>query len=91
MPCPLHPNGRPDCPTCEAEVYASSHLSDVLRQFLRARRERPIEVAAALAYELAALIALHADTHAQADEVITEFAENMRRQIARIGIGVEHP
>lgn len=91
MPCPLHPHGRADCPVCEAEIVASAHLSDVLRQWLRARREHPIEVAAALAYELAAVIALHADTHAQADEVITEFADNMRRQIARLGVGVEHP
>lgn len=69
----------------------AAHLSDALRAWLRARREPPELVATALAYELTALLALHAPSKNKAFAAIDAWAKTARQQIARLGVGGEHP
>jgi hypothetical protein len=66
-------------------------LSDVLRAWLRARRESPEAQASAMAYESAALIALHAPDVPRACQLVDEWAADMKEQIQQFGVGVEHP
>ncbi len=73
------------------DTRAAAEFTDVLRAFLRARREAPEVQAAALCYEMAAIIALHAPNMAAAIELIEWWTTNMKDQIATLGVGVEHP
>jgi hypothetical protein len=75
----------------EDTTLAAAELSTVLRGWLRTRLESDQVQASALAYELAAVIALHAPSPAAALEVIDAFTANMKDQLARCGVGVEHP
>jgi hypothetical protein len=75
----------------QQDILAAAALSDALRAWLRSRRASDQQRASALAYELAAVIALNAPSRAAAVAVVDAFAANMKAQIARCGIGVEHP
>lgn len=66
-------------------------LSDELRAWLRRRHEAPDIMAGALVYELAALIARDAPTVARAEALIHFWADEMKDQVRRLGVGVEHP
>ena len=66
-------------------------LSLALRVWLRECGEIPPVQASALAYEAAALIARHADTLTDAYDLVDAWADNMKNQIGRLGVGVEHP
>jgi len=81
---------RPD-PAVPESTLAAAELSSVLRDWLRTRLESDQVRASALGYELAAIIALNAPSMAVALEVIDAFTANMKDQIARCGVGVEHP
>jgi hypothetical protein len=72
-------------------VVVSAELSDALRQWLRARDDRPDVQATALVYETAALIALHAESIEQAHALVDAWGLTMKDQIHRLGVGVEHP
>jgi len=72
-------------------TIATAEFTDVLRAWLRARREPPEVLAGALAYELTALIALHASSQEQAQQLIAWWTGNMHEQIQTLGVGVEHP
>ena len=72
-------------------TIATAEFTDVLRAWLRARREPPEVLAGAMAYEPAALIALHASSVAQATELMQWWTGNMSEQIRQLGVGVEHP
>ena len=69
----------------------TAEFTDVLRAWLRARREPPEVLAGAMAYELAALIALHASLVEQATDLMQWWTGNMTEQIRQLGVGVEHP
>jgi hypothetical protein len=75
-----------DPTTCSA-----AELTTALRAWLRARRELPEAQAAAMAYEIAALVAKHADSVPQAFALIDSWAASMKWQIRDLGVGVEHP
>lgn len=76
----------PNEPTLRA-----ADLSDELRAWLRARREPPLIQAAALCYELAALVAKEARAVPQAYELLDLWLAVMKEQIAKLDVGVEHP
>lgn len=69
----------------------AADLSDELRAWLRARREPRMVQAAALCYELAALVARDAYTVPQAYALLDEWLRVMKEQIAKLDVGVEHP
>jgi len=73
------------------DTRAAAEFTDVLRAFLRARREPAQVIAAALCYEMAALIALHAASVEDAHKLIDWWTVNMHEQIETLGVGVEHP
>jgi hypothetical protein len=66
-------------------------LSDELRVWLRRRHEAPNIIASAVVYELAALIASGAETVEQAEQLIDVWTDEMKDQVRRLGVGVEHP
>lgn len=69
----------------------TAFFTDVLRAWLRARREPHQVQLGAMVYEMAALIALHATSIEQAHELIDWWTVNMKEQIKALGVGVEHP
>lgn len=69
----------------------TTELSDALRRWLRARPEPHPFQAGALAYELAALIARHAESLPVAYRLVDSWNQIMKEQIAEFGIGHEHP
>jgi hypothetical protein len=72
-------------------VKAAADVTTALRAWLRARRE-PSEVqAAALAYELAALVAKEAPTATHAFLLVDQWARTLKWQIHEFGVGREHP
>lgn len=77
----------------ERDVIASCELSSELRAWLRDRASTSAGAvqASALAYELAAVIARHAPSVGAAIEVVDQMADNMRGQIRRLGVWVDHP
>lgn len=72
-------------------TLSAAALTEHLRAWLRERPEVPEAQAAALAYELAALVSLHADSVPQAYALLDEWLATMKEQIAKLGVGVEHP
>jgi hypothetical protein len=72
-------------------TQSAADLTTALRAWLRARHESPAVQAAALAYEIAALIATDAPTEPQAFALVDTWAAGMKWQIHAFGIGVEHP
>jgi hypothetical protein len=72
-------------------TLSAAALTDHLRAWLRARPEPPEALAAALAYELAALVSLHADRVPDACQLLDEWLATMKAQIVALGVGVEHP
>ena len=70
---------------------SAAALTTVLRAWLRARPEPPEAQAAAMAYEIAALVALHAETVPQACGLVDAWTAEMKTQIRQLGVGVEHP
>jgi hypothetical protein len=70
---------------------SAAELTDALRVWLRARREPPEVQASAMAYEIAALIAKHADTVPQACALVDRWMGEMKAQIRTLGVGREHP
>jgi len=77
--------------TTPPNVLSAAQLTDHLRAWLRARPECAETIATALAYETAALFALHAPSVANAETLVDAWAEDMKEQIRRLGIGIEHP
>ena len=73
------------------EARAAYMLSDELRSWLLRRHEPRNIIASAVVYELAALIAVDAETFEQVEDLIDEWAEEMKDQVRRLGVGVEHP
>jgi hypothetical protein len=71
-------------------TYAVDNLTREVRSWVRARWEPAPIVAAALAYELAALIARSADSPAAAARLVDQWTATMKDQITTFGIG-EHP
>ncbi len=69
----------------------AADLSDELRAWLRGRREPDLIQAAALCYELAALVAKNAHTVPQAYDLLDVWLATMKEQIAKLDVGVEHP
>jgi hypothetical protein len=74
----------------DKRTFAVDNLTHDVRRWIRQRWEPPPIVAAALAYELAALIARSADSPAAANTLIDHWAATMKDQIAAFGIG-DHP
>jgi hypothetical protein len=72
-------------------TLSAADLTNALRVWLRARRESPEAQAAAMAYEIAALVALHSDTVPQACALLDAWMTEMKSQIRQLGVGVEHP
>lgn len=72
-------------------TLSAAELTDALRLWLRARQEPPEAQAAAMAYEIAALIAKHATTVPQACDLIDDWMTEMKAQIVQLGVGIEHP
>ena len=72
-------------------TVAAAELTESLRVWLRRRREPPTVQAAALAYEMAALVALHAGSVQNAHAVVDAWTEVMKDQIVKLGVEVEHP
>ena len=70
---------------------SAADLTTTLRAWLRVRREPPDVQAAALAYELAALIAREAATPTAAFLLVDQWARTMKWQIHGLGVGGEHP
>jgi hypothetical protein len=70
---------------------SAADLADALRLWLRARREPPEVQAAAMAYEIAALIAKHATSVPQACALVDTWMGEMKAQIRTLGVGKEHP
>jgi hypothetical protein len=72
-------------------TVSAAELTTPLRRWLRARPERPEAQASAMAYEIAALVALHADSVPKACELIEVLMREMQAQVRTFGVGVEHP
>jgi hypothetical protein len=75
----------------DATVAATLDLTTALRAWLRARPEPSPVQAAALAYEIAALMAQDAPSEPQAFALVDTWAAGMKWQIHAFGIGREHP
>jgi hypothetical protein len=75
----------------DADTLAAADLTDALRAWLRARPEPPAVVAAALTFELAALLARYAESVPQAYALLDVQIETLKAQIAVFGVGREHP
>lgn len=75
----------------DPEAMTAEELTTDLRAWLRARPESPKVQAGALAYELTALMAFHAQSRAQALALIEQWRHVMLEQIDAFGVGVEHP
>jgi hypothetical protein len=75
----------------EPPTLAAADLATTLRAWLRGRREPPDVQAAALAYELAALLAREAATPTAAFLLVDQWARTMKWQIHEFGVGREHP
>lgn len=73
------------------EVLAAAELATLLRGWLRSHQLSPQIQASALAYEAAALIALHATSVQEATTVVDQWATEMKEQIRILGVGQEHP
>jgi hypothetical protein len=80
-----------DAEDLEQFTRDTAFFTDVLRAWLRARREPPPVQAGALVYELTALLAREAESIEQADMMIEWWTQNMKEQIRALGVGVEHP
>ena len=72
----------------DAETMA---LTEALRAWLKRQRMSPRVVVAALCYELAAAIAKGAKTLPQAMQLVDTMTMVMKDQIARLGVGKDHP
>jgi anthranilate phosphoribosyltransferase len=72
-------------------TQSAAELTTSLRAWLRGRRESPEAQAAAMAYEIAALVARHADSVPQACSLIDAWMREMKSQIRQLGVGIEHP
>jgi hypothetical protein len=72
-------------------TLSAAELTTPLRAWLRARPEPPEAQAAAMAYEIAALVALHSDSVPQACALVDAWLSEMKSQICMLGVGVEHP
>lgn len=72
-------------------TLSAAELTTSLRAWLRARREPPEAQAAAMTYEIAALVARHADSVPQACALLDAWVSEMKSQIRQLGVGVEHP
>lgn len=78
-------------PRLDPTTLAAAELGSELRVWLRRRAERPEILAAALAYELVAVVGKESASEAQAVALIDRWAAHMKRQIHAFGVGVEHP
>jgi len=75
----------------DALTLSTAELTTAMRAWLRARRDPPPVQASAMAYEIAAIIALHATSVPQAFELIDYWTRAMKEQVRELGVGVEHP
>jgi hypothetical protein len=75
----------------DPNTLSAAELSDALRAWLRARREVDEVLAAAMAYEIAALVARNAASMADAVALIDVWTAEMKEQIRVFGVGAEHP
>lgn len=74
-------------------VLQSDALTRELRSWVRPRVAvyGDAVIGTTLMYEIAALIAFHAETLEHADAAINEFAATMKEQVRAFGVGREHP
>lgn len=72
-------------------MQSAAAITEELRRWLRTRDASPQVLAITLAYELAALIALHCGSGEHAEALVDFWAETMKDQIRVLGTGVEHP
>jgi len=75
----------------DRKTLQADELTRDLRRWVVSRSEDPPVVASALGYELAALIARHAESLDAANAVVEAWARTMKDQIALFGVGGWHP
>jgi hypothetical protein len=70
------------------KTFRAVQLTESLRAWLRAHADyEPDELAAALTYELAAIIATHAKTVEDAHHLLGHTFHTMREQFRELGVG----
>jgi len=77
----------------DRNVLQADALTNELRHWLRSRAALygDAVIGTTMTYELAALLAFHAETLADADAAIDHFAATMKGQVRAFGVGREHP
>jgi hypothetical protein len=74
-----------------AQQQEAADLTVEIRLWLNARHLPPQVMAAALVYELAAMLAREAPDEAGALQLIDLWTRTMKNQVRAFGAGVEHP
>jgi hypothetical protein len=74
-------------------VLQADELTRELRHWLRPRAALygDAVIGTTMTYELAALLAYHAETLEDADAAIEQFAATMKGQVRAFGVGIWHP
>ena len=77
----------------DRDALQADALTRELRRWLRPRAALygDAVIGTTMTYELAALLAFHAETLADADAAIDQFASTMKSQVRALGVGIWHP